>query len=866
MSELLTLQDLANGHLDVKALGEAANGDENTIVTTRTGNTYPSAERAINIMFQNGGLPATPFATKDAMDIDGASLAEGALAIVYNDKTVVDGTLGVNNGLYSKSAGNFVRTTYDVSTKINAVDEAISKTISLIADKDFTLSGGYFANTGQLMKDGSRGYQYSSPIALKRGDTISFEFYGAGISALIKTNQNLTTGTSLIVIGGVDETTKRFAEYRATSDMFVAICSRTSQGALQPKLKSKNVLESDALKDVSQSFDDIQEFVSPKEPIGVATNLGGFDFKDIVQLIGAAGIDSVDIILSKGDVLTFDYQPVAGTNLWDWVGNTGYPLLSFIEGSIEVKSHRFVAANAMTARITNAVKSSIKVNGVVKSGTDVLGWAAKLTAIYSIAPAYKVFRVSLPFSLNKGDTIVITKVAIGGISLITTTGGTTPTRTSLYARNTASDDTSPLEWTADAYCLVQVCGMADSDFYIRRKTSFTLDERITSLAGSGGGGGDDGSVPDFMTLPVRENVFATSMNYILKTELIDNVDYIKISTDLGKTWTQMPNILGDIVSYHFFSDGTIMLCSPTKVYWTRDYLTLNESTVYDHDGSVFVPTGRHFFTMQTGDSVQYIDNQEIFVFADYLTVTKPRIWYSLDRGRTIKCAALFGTTVMDGSVRDITHVHRVYYHKKSQTFYITTGDYGNGNMIMKAVYNVATDTWTWDVLATGIEYKFGNITIDDNNIAYLVTDYTEASLADKKGIYRVPVPDLGDITKYQRIYHADTVTWGSIAPLLLIMDKNGNKVLLPDYLGKGFIWVARDGLDFVKVRLSEDVLLQYAVGANYKGDIYCIDYYANGGGWRLNRGSFNLTKMLRDAGVSDFMRGTTIIPNLPDIF
>src|SRR5699024_1185492 len=120
--------------------------------------------------------------------------------------------LGVNNGLYSKSAGIFVRTTYDVSAKINAVDEAIFKTISLIADKDFTLSGGYFANKGQLMKDGSRGYQYSSPIALKRGDTISFEFYGAGISALIKTNQNLTTSTPLIVIGGVDETTKRFAE------------------------------------------------------------------------------------------------------------------------------------------------------------------------------------------------------------------------------------------------------------------------------------------------------------------------------------------------------------------------------------------------------------------------------------------------------------------------------------------------------------------------------------------------------------------------------------------------------------------------------------------------------------------------------
>ena len=105
MPELLTLQDLANGHLDVKALGEAANGDENTIVTTRTGNTYPSAERAINIMFQNGGLPAKPFQTKAEMQTDGASLADGQLAMVYNETA--------NNGLYVKTAGAWVKPSYD---------------------------------------------------------------------------------------------------------------------------------------------------------------------------------------------------------------------------------------------------------------------------------------------------------------------------------------------------------------------------------------------------------------------------------------------------------------------------------------------------------------------------------------------------------------------------------------------------------------------------------------------------------------------------------------------------------------------------------------------------------------------------------
>lgn len=105
MAELLTMQDLANGHLDIKALGEAANGDENTIVTTRTGNTYPSAERAINIMFKNGGLPAEPFETKAQMEIDGAELVDGDYAMVTDDTA--------NNGLYVKTAGAWVKSEYD---------------------------------------------------------------------------------------------------------------------------------------------------------------------------------------------------------------------------------------------------------------------------------------------------------------------------------------------------------------------------------------------------------------------------------------------------------------------------------------------------------------------------------------------------------------------------------------------------------------------------------------------------------------------------------------------------------------------------------------------------------------------------------
>lgn len=126
MSELMSLQDMANGHLDVKALGEAANGDENTIVTTRTGKTYPSAERAINIMFQNGGLPATPFATKELMTA--SALVDGQYAMVADDT--------VNNGLYVKTAGAWVKSDYDPLAQAKTyTDIATEATVSHIEEK-----------------------------------------------------------------------------------------------------------------------------------------------------------------------------------------------------------------------------------------------------------------------------------------------------------------------------------------------------------------------------------------------------------------------------------------------------------------------------------------------------------------------------------------------------------------------------------------------------------------------------------------------------------------------------------------------------------------------------------------------------------
>lgn len=105
------IQDILDSRVDMQSLEEAVNGDDATQVTTRLGETYPSVKKAIKTLFENGGLPATPFATKALMTA--SALVDGKYAMVTDDISVVDSVVGKNNGLYVKTAGAWVKSAYD---------------------------------------------------------------------------------------------------------------------------------------------------------------------------------------------------------------------------------------------------------------------------------------------------------------------------------------------------------------------------------------------------------------------------------------------------------------------------------------------------------------------------------------------------------------------------------------------------------------------------------------------------------------------------------------------------------------------------------------------------------------------------------
>lgn len=116
---VISKQELIDAQKDAKSLEEVVNGGDAKQVTTRLGETYPSVKKAIKTLFENGGLPATPFATKALMTA--SALADGKYAMVTNDT--------VNNGLYVKTAGAWVKSAYDPKSQALAQSLNVFKTI-----------------------------------------------------------------------------------------------------------------------------------------------------------------------------------------------------------------------------------------------------------------------------------------------------------------------------------------------------------------------------------------------------------------------------------------------------------------------------------------------------------------------------------------------------------------------------------------------------------------------------------------------------------------------------------------------------------------------------------------------------------------
>lgn len=106
MADIVTTEQLRNASLDAQALEQFINGSEDETVLTRLSAKYPTLQKAIKQMFENGGLPAVPFATKALMTA--SPLVDGQYAMVTDDTDD-------KNGIYIKEGGAWIKSKYDLS-------------------------------------------------------------------------------------------------------------------------------------------------------------------------------------------------------------------------------------------------------------------------------------------------------------------------------------------------------------------------------------------------------------------------------------------------------------------------------------------------------------------------------------------------------------------------------------------------------------------------------------------------------------------------------------------------------------------------------------------------------------------------------
>ena len=226
---------------------------------------------------------------------------------------------------------------------------------------------------------------------------------------------------------------------------------------------------------------------------------------------------------------------------------------------------------------------------------------------------------------------------------------------------------------------------------------------------------------------------------------------ISLSRDGGVSYHRSIEV-GDIdlLHVHVFEDESLFFADHGACYYSHDWEAFHESTVLDIDGEEFVPYTLHHFTMNMGADTyrQIVDGQEMLVWGNYCyqgysEYESVNVWYTTDRGETVKTAYSFRPTEADdGSGRLYTrHVHNVNFNPSDNTFWLQTGDFIRNGVdqrhVLKGVYSFEDDRWEWELVGSGYEFKWTSVVFVGEDI-YFAWDVPTG------GVVRVPYHLAGD--------------------------------------------------------------------------------------------------------------------------
>ena len=128
------LQAIDDAILDADSLEQFINGSDSETVLTRLSAEYPTLQKALKELFENGGIAAR-FKTVEQLQVEGVDLSDGSYALVADDAE--------DNGLYVKTAGTWVKTQYDPLVQSKAYTDELSTRLNAIAEIKSISSNAY---------------------------------------------------------------------------------------------------------------------------------------------------------------------------------------------------------------------------------------------------------------------------------------------------------------------------------------------------------------------------------------------------------------------------------------------------------------------------------------------------------------------------------------------------------------------------------------------------------------------------------------------------------------------------------------------------------------------------------------------------
>lgn len=270
--------------------------------------------------------------------------------------------------------------------------------------------------------------------------------------------------------------------------------------------------------------------------------------------------------------------------------------------------------------------------------------------------------------------------------------------------------------------------------------------------------------PELDSLTFGDWIFSIG-NTVVKEE----GSVLHLSVDGGKNYIKSidySSVLSNLRVCYVFENQRLMIGDHRRMFYSSDWISINESQVYDINGDLFQPVlNFDNFSTWTFDAVrQKIAGQDVLMWNNYnnsenengLVFCYAYNWLTENYGETIKCVFQYHISIPQGQTEPLKarHGHGIFQHPTDGYFISTCGDEptevnsswmkmepdGNGGFINT-------------VIGKGSVYKTNLIKYVGDSIYYSI---------DKGpgGVGRVKISEMSDVSKHEVLLSIPNDTCG----------------------------------------------------------------------------------------------------------